>query len=34
MLGIGRASLYRAFEKLEKDGLIIKNNKEIIINEV
>ena len=30
MLGIGRASLYRAFDKLEKDGLIIKNNKEIL----
>jgi len=34
MLGIGRASLYRAFDKLEKDGLIIKNNKEIILKEV
>jgi len=34
MLGIGRASLYRAFEKLEKDGLIIKNNKEITLKEV
>ena len=34
MLGIGRASLYRAFEKLENDGLIIKNNKEIILKEV
>ena len=34
MIGIGRASLYRAFEKLEKDGLIIKNNKEIILKEV
>jgi CRP-like cAMP-binding protein len=34
MLGIGRASLYRAFDKLEKDGLIIKNNKQIILNEV
>ena len=33
MLGIGRASLYRAFEKLESDGLIIKNNKEIILKE-
>ena len=34
MLGIGRASLYRAFAKLENDGLIIKNNKEIILKEV
>ena len=34
MLGIGRASLYRAFDKLEKDGLIIKKNKEIILKEV
>ncbi|MBQ9703528.1 MAG: Crp/Fnr family transcriptional regulator [Clostridia bacterium] len=34
MLGIGRASLYRAFDKLEKDGLIIKNNKEITLKEV
>ena len=34
MIGIGRASLYRAFEKLEKDGLIIKNNKEITLCEV
>ena len=34
MIGIGRATLYRAFEKLESSGLIIKNNKNIIINEV
>jgi len=34
MLGIGRASLYRAFEKLEKDGLIIKKDKEILLKEV
>lgn len=34
MLGIGRASLYRAFDKLQKDGLIIKNDKEIILKEV
>lgn len=34
MIGIGRASLYRAFDKLENDGLIIKNNKEIILKEV
>ncbi len=34
MIGIGRASLYRAFDKLENDGLIIKNNKEIILCEV
>lgn len=34
MIGIGRASLYRAFDKLEKDGLITKNNKEILLCEV
>ena len=34
MIGIGRASLYRAFDKLENQGLIIKNNKEIILCEV
>ena len=34
MIGIGRASLYRAFSKLENDGLIIKNNKEITLCEV
>ncbi|MBQ9744915.1 MAG: Crp/Fnr family transcriptional regulator [Clostridia bacterium] len=34
MLGIGRASLYRAFDKLENDGLIIKKDKEIILKEV
>ena len=34
MIGIGRASLYRAFNKLENDGLIIKNNKEITLCEV
>jgi CRP-like cAMP-binding protein len=33
-LGIGRASLYRAFDKLEKDGQIIKNDKNILIKEV
>ena len=33
-IGIGRASLYRSFEKLEADGLIIKNGKNIIIKEV
>ena len=31
MLDIGRASLYRAFDKLEKDGLIIKEGKKITI---
>lgn len=31
MLDIGRASLYRAFDKLEKDGLIIKEGKKIKI---
>ena len=34
MLGIGRATLYRAFEKLEKNGTIIKRDKKIILNEV
>lgn len=34
MLGIGRASLYRAFEKLEKDGHIVKKDKKIFIKEV
>ena len=34
MLGIGRATLYRAFEKLESDNLITKKDKIIIFNEV
>ncbi len=34
MLGIGRASLYRAFDKLEQAGIIIKNDKIIFLNEV
>lgn len=34
MIGIGRATLYRAFEKLESLGLIIKNDKKIILKEV
>lgn len=34
MLAIGRASLYRSFDKLEDDGIIIKNGKKIILNEV
>ena len=34
MLGIGRATLYRAFEKLEGDKLITKKDKKIIFNEV
>ena len=34
MLGIGRATLYRSFDKLEKNGLIIKKDKKIIFNEV
>lgn len=34
MLAIGRASLYRSFEKLEANGIIIKNGKKIILNEV
>ena len=34
MIGIGRASLYRAFDKLEGDGVISKNDKNIILKEV
>ena len=34
MIGIGRASLYRAFEKLENDGTITKLEKKIVLNEV
>ena len=34
MIGIGRATLYRSFDKLISQGLIIKNEKNIIINEV
>jgi len=34
MIGIGRASLYRAFEKLENNGTIKKIDKLIILNEV
>ena len=34
MIGIGRATLYRAFEKLEKSGTITKQDKKIILNEV
>lgn len=34
MIGIGRATLYRSFEKLEKAGTITKNDKIIIFNEV
>ena len=34
MIGIGRATLYRAFEKLEKNGTITKQAKKIILNEV
>ncbi len=34
MIGMGRASLYRAFEKLETDGIIKKENKKIILKEV
>ena len=34
MIGIGRATLYRAFEKLENNGTITKNDKIIIFNEV
>ncbi|MBQ8545863.1 MAG: Crp/Fnr family transcriptional regulator [Clostridia bacterium] len=34
MIGIGRASLYRALEKLENNGTITKQDKKIILNEV
>ncbi len=34
LIGIGRATLYRAFEKLEQNGTIIKQDKKIILNEV
>ncbi len=34
MIGIGRATLYRAFEKLESSGLIIRDDKKIILKEV
>lgn len=34
MIGIGRATLYRAFDKLEKNGTITKKEKTIIFNEV
>lgn len=34
MIGIGRATLYRAFDKLESDGLITKKDKKIIFHEV
>lgn len=33
MLNVGRASLYRAFDKLEAEGLIKKNGKEITITD-
>ncbi len=33
ILNIGRASLYRAFEKLKSDGLIIKNGKFLTITD-
>ena len=34
MIGVGRATLYRSFEKLELSGQITKNDKKIILNEV
>ena len=34
MIGIGRASLYRSFEKHENNGTITKKDKKIILNEV
>ncbi len=33
MLDIGRSSLYRAFETLEQQGMIIRNGDSVIINE-
>ena len=33
MLNVGRASLYRAFDKLEAEGLIRKNGKEITVTD-
>ena len=34
MIGIGRATLYRSFDKLEKSGIISKHDKKIIFYEV
>jgi len=34
MLGIGRATLYRALEKLENNGTILKQDKKIFLKEV
>ena len=34
MIGVGRATLYRAFDKLEKSGIITKSDKKILFNEV
>jgi CRP-like cAMP-binding protein len=34
LLGVGRASLYRAIDTLEKSGAITKNGKSIIINDI
>ncbi len=34
MIGIGRASLYRSFDKLVDSGAITKLGKKIILNEV
>ena len=34
MIGIGRASLYRAIDKLESNGTIKKTEKQIILSEV
>ena len=33
MIGIGRATLYRALEKLEQNGTILKKDKQIILTE-
>lgn len=34
MIGVGRATLYRSFDKLVSQGIITKNEKFIILNEV
>ena len=34
MIGFGRATLYRALDKLEKSGTLTKIDKKIIFNEV
>ena len=34
LLGIGRASLYRAFDKLTEDGYLIKDGRDLILTDV